>query len=354
MGHQDKRPYRMVLRIALLLCMGGLITSSYNNQTETALISTRQPPEEARHRGSSAGHATGSQRYRVEESTSPYEIDHYKELLVRAKKSRAIAGCSQLKELNSTFLCLFPQRQDMHLSLYRASAYIEKGRVMLTDNQVRQDIGFDGHDFMREDLLRYHKAFEKFKQETVEGHIAQETSFWNTFLLQKLQTHADLILIAAFDAPYMDIVISHELLHAQFFSNPIYQQTVSDFWNTRVPEAARRAVRHRLAEIYPTIEASNLPVRTAAKHQHARRVLLNEFQAYTLQIPEGENLQGLLDLTAPYRKGLRQYLVDCNVPPIRFGANSTLPPKSSGAKPCHLPTDSRTPHRDDNTVFTSR
>lgn len=311
---------RRLFTICLTVCLG-------NVQVAADAVKVITQSEES-HRGPLDCHPTGGQGYRVEEAISPYEVRHYKALLSCGKKERAMAGCAKLKELDSTLLCLFPRRQNMHLSLYRASAYIEKGEVLLTDEELRQDIGFDGHDLMREDLIRYYRAFNKFKHHTGEGHIAQEHSFWQNFLLKKLETHRNLILIAAFDVPYLDVVLSHELLHAQFFSDASYRQAVRNFWENQVEEAARQKIRDRLAELYPTIEALDVPEQAAAERRRAQNVLLNEFQAYTLQIPEGKHLQEMLDLTAPYRDGLRQYLVDCGVPPVRFGANQSLPSAS--------------------------
>lgn len=314
----------------MLLVIGCLIASGYNGQVKAG--------EEGHGPGVPTCRPTGGKFYRIEEAASPYEVKHYKDLLICGRKKRAMAGCSQLKELRSTILCLFPRRQDMHLSLHRASAYIEKGKVMLTDEQLRQDIGFDGHNLMRKDLMRYYMAFKRFKRDAGdEGRVVQENSFWNNFLLEKLKTHPDLILITAFDVPYMDLVVSHELLHAQFFSDPNYRQAVSDFWNKSVTEAHRTRIRNRLVTLYATIADLTVPNRSEQARQRARNVLLNEFQAYTLQIPEGDHLQDMLELTAPYRHGLRQYLTDCGVPPLEFGANKNRLPKSRSARSClHL------------------
>lgn len=226
-------------------------------------------------------------------------------------------------DIPGTHLAVFSQRQVMNTALSRASMYIEEGR-MASHSELVSGVRVwtaAGHDLTGPDLARFWKSFRKAKNRfefpKIFGEDLQiESDFWNFFLLPKLKENPRLVLLGvSADSPHEQIegTIGHELLHAQFFSNPLFQKTAQKFWKTQLSAKEQSAVKQRLS-------SSHYDVRN-------QFLLVNEFQAYTLQPIEMSGW--IATLQELYRDRLRRFLKRAGITPIQFRLTKPLTGKSA-------------------------
>lgn len=225
-------------------------------------------------------------------------------------------ACGRIAKLPDTHVCIFKDHKDMNLSLYRASHAIEIESVILSDRQLREHTGYDGHDLAGADLIRYYEkyrdAISRYRARGTQepanevGYIEVENEFREMYLEPEL--NANTILIAGFLRDDLDMIISHELYHAQFFGNESYRKAVMSFWDTEFVKLVGAAKKEKIRAVI------------AAEYDVKRNPLLlyNEFQAYALQLPLRSGQHNLISLMQPYKKPLAEYLTAQGEPPMQF------------------------------------
>lgn len=225
-------------------------------------------------------------------------------------------ACGRVAVLPDTHICIFRDHKDMNLSLYRASHAIEIESVILSDKQLREHTGYDGHDLAGADLDRYHEkyldAIARYRARATQdaegeiGYIEVENEFREMYLEPELSPNT--ILIAGFLRDDLDMIISHELYHAQFFSDESYRKAVMSYWDTEFVKLVGATRKEKIRAVI------------AAEYDVKRNPLLlyNEFQAYALQLPLRSGRHDLISLMQPYKKPLTEYLTAQGVPPMQF------------------------------------
>jgi hypothetical protein len=192
--------------------------------------------------------------------------------------AEGIMECREAVELSHTFVCLSFDQRNMNLAFMRASYFVERSQVILSHDDYSlksyiEDIG--GHDLKGQDLLRFYEASKlACEQSGNDKNIClnnQERELFEEFLLPEIKQNPNFVVItyAVKSSLYYESILSHEILHAQYFTQPKFQAVVDKFWAQNVSDPDKRAIKKMLSSIY---DVEN------------EYVLKNEFQAYVLQV----------------------------------------------------------------------
>jgi hypothetical protein len=219
--------------------------------------------------------------------------------------------CRPVSEISQVYLCQFNTILGMSNALNRATAFVEgvggtKGHVM-SQTEYRSSLSHTiivGHDLQGKDLLRYSAEATKACHPRVsEDFCARkvEKDFFENFVKPMIAIHPDFVVIAFAnqDSGWKDI-LSHEILHAQYFNVQTYRDTVDGFWHG-LTTSQKNEIVERLSILYDT---------------SSEYLMRNEFQAYLLQAgAESWMFADLLDL---YRKPLIKMLESNGHSPIQI------------------------------------
>ncbi len=195
-----------------------------------------------------------NQEYEVKvaqmKSTNSYPADGYTE-------------CRETLEIKGAYLCLSNTQKGMNSALARASGFIEgtfgnKGEVVEQTDATYQSYKdlIGGHDLRGADLLRFYQAATNLcsgnggKQEFCFN--SYEKDMFENFVIPYAQNSRDFVVITFANQSGMDWreVVTHEIMHAQYFNDSTYRQICDDFWETQVSEEDKETVRSRLSEYY--------------------------------------------------------------------------------------------------------
>ncbi len=223
--------------------------------------------------------------------------------------------CRETVEIPDAFLCQSSTRDEMNSALLRASFFIEglsdpsnKGRIKRQDDsdyEYYKDI-IGGHDLRGEDLLRFHK---KSQEECAAGKNdakvcadAFEKDMFETFIVPEASKRKNFVVItfASRDGSGWRDVVTHEIMHAQYFTQPLYKETVDAFWETDVSAQDKALVIASLSQYYDGSD---------------ELLMKNEFQAYMLMSGAESSLLG--NLVVKYRPALMKKLEAKGVKPIQ-------------------------------------
>jgi hypothetical protein len=206
-----------------------------------------------------------------------------------------------------TDLVLFRSLDAMNRILARPTAFLmETGKLRSHRSMARPEKKYErinGHD-AEESLLRtfaaeFAEEESGFKLPRREGDtvkLCQEREFWKEYLIERIERADHLILVGgSFEDVLLEGTLSHELLHALFYSDERTQRLVAEFWDTKVTDSDKRG-------IIDTFERSGYEVKKNPKMLHS------EFMAYLL---ERTASTGLLKSWVPeYSAELREHLTD--------------------------------------------
>ena len=129
----------------------------------------------------------------------------------------------------------------------------------------------------------------------------QEKEIFEKYILPTAQTHEKFVLITTNPTGgYYSEIVGHEILHAQYFLNEVYRNTVDDFWNTKVSDASKTTVKRALSSYDTTNDY----------------VMKNEFQAYILMY--GAENFSLRMLVSKYGPTLRATLKQNGTPAVEI------------------------------------
>jgi hypothetical protein len=226
-----------------------------------------------------------------------------------------LTECRESEELKDVFLCLSSSQKEMNAALLRASFFVEglsdrknKGKIIpQTDPGYRETMKqVNGHDLRSADLLRFHESAMRACETS--GRLpsicfnSRESEFFDRFILPRAAALPDFVLISFANRSSMGWheVVSHEILHAQYFANPVYREIVDRYFDTELSQAERVMVRHHLSGTYDTTD---------------ELLIRNEFQAYILMAgAETSLLQGFIK---DHRTPLMTSLANANLHPIQ-------------------------------------
>jgi len=260
---------------------------------------------------------------RVEPLRASNELDnwaaHIKQTAQDLKKQKkypetGYAECAETLEIKDAFLCFYDDPWKMNLALARASFYSEGGGGVTAGTLIRfssptyqRSLEYiAGHDIPSPALLEFYaKANEACAQKPNDADICPSQSekdvFENFILPVAKQEGHDFVVITTSLDPKMSYIeiASHEILHAQYFLEPVYRNTVDHYWHDVLTENQRQDVRTRLYD-YDT---------------NNDFVMRNEFQAYLLMA--GATQAQLGDLVPELRPPLEKLLTENGVPPVQ-------------------------------------
>ncbi len=221
--------------------------------------------------------------------------------------------CRMIEEIERVYLCASRDSGDMNRALMRASVYVEgldgnpRGTILDPESPVLAKIAADtaGHDLKREDLLRFYEDLQgRCEQEPELCPTPHERALFEGYILPLAEDESPFVVIA-----YPVIVeragqswhwiVSHEVLHAQYFMQPEYRATVDQFWRHQVADADKAFVKRFLGQSYDVSD---------------ELLLINEFQAYTLQAGNENNK---IPFIFRYRKKIEAALAALGKPELK-------------------------------------
>lgn len=208
----------------------------------------------------------------------------------------------ELRELRQVYVAIFPTLNKMNFVLGRPTVFLTEGGLLLNHKEMVNPENFDGyvgHD-LEENLLRHFAKLLMEKEEAMSypetkeagKNLCMEASFWEKFLWPSLNIRGNMILVAASEEYLLESTVSHEVHHAIFYGNRAFQRVVNKYWEENVSSKDRRGII-RVLKSYEYDVDNN------------KKLLLNEFFAYLLQIDAEEDV---LSDYVKYAKDLREFL----------------------------------------------
>jgi hypothetical protein len=172
--------------------------------------------------------------------------------------------CRWVAELPNVLLCASYEALAMNAMFERAGIFIEglqvkAGTVVKRDSDVFRSNAYSigGYDLLKRhagnhlDLVTYFAALDRA--------CAQDHELCNDpaeqamrELLERAWADKQAFVVVTFachGSVRDDKVISHELLHGQYFTDPAFRAAIDDYW-ARLPEADRAEVRDMLGSVY--------------------------------------------------------------------------------------------------------
>lgn len=218
----------------------------------------------------------------------------------------------EIADIPGTYTVMFNDLLFMNNAFQRASVYIEQKKWPFRGVDIFGILA-GGHDLKGPDLLRYLEAFKRDHAETVRAQgdgeyqrrIAMEAEFFDVVILPAIQKRGaenTVFLAGAADFGSMR-VISHEIWHAKFFTDPHFAQIARNYWE-RMPSADQDLFKDVAAEFKYDVKDQEL--------------MANEFQAYMLNrddvIPGKTAVeQKMKAMTDKLRPAFLEYLKDQGV-----------------------------------------
>jgi hypothetical protein len=223
---------------------------------------------------------------------------------------RGVTECRWVAELEHVLLCASSDKQAMNPALLRAAIFIEnQPRVVVTHDdpiytQLIERIG--GFDLLKRhpagthpDLVGYYAAVDQAcPRDPAMCNDPAEVAM--RALLERAWANRPSFVVLAVahrGTVAVDEAVSHEILHAQYFTNPRFRKVVEDYWAT-LSEATRARIRSELGSIY---------------NPKDDELIQNELQAYVLMSgAERSRFSTLLEHRAP----LAKLLADRGITPV--------------------------------------
>ncbi len=219
--------------------------------------------------------------------------------------------CAGVNEIVGAYICASYDQVNMNRALGRASFFVEgldgtpAGTVLKAkDPSVeRYNRLIGGHDLKSEDLLRFWAAVQSACEKDSSYCATNfEIDLFNTFIVPKSQEQERFVVITYASQSRMRYtdVVTHEIMHAQYFLDDAFRATADKFWNERVSETDRDAVRQILSSVY---DASN------------ELLMINEFQAYMLMADAEQHM--LRQFVGKYRQDLMDAMTAQGIEPVQ-------------------------------------
>jgi hypothetical protein len=197
-------------------------------------------------------------------------------------KHNGLTECREVKEIPGTHLCLSYKQKDMNLALARTAFFVEgtangvKGNIVPHNDPslLRYLSLFGGHDLTAEDVLSFYEAAQsECSTSNYDINIClneQELELYESYLLPKIRRNKNFVIITyslISRMKYQDVV-THEIVHAQYFTNSSFREITDRFWDEQVSDSDKIQIRAILSKHY---------------NVNDDYLMRNEFQAYLLQ-----------------------------------------------------------------------
>jgi len=223
--------------------------------------------------------------------------------------------CRWVAELPSVLLCASYDKSAMNAMLTRASIFIEglqvaAGTVVARDSGVyRSNVSsIGGFDLLKRhpsgkhpDLVSYYAALDRAcAKDRALCADAPEQAIRE--VLERAWADKPAFVVVTFACRGTvpdDMVISHELLHGQYFTDPAFRAVIDDYWAS-LAERDRAAVRELLGRLYDA---------------HDDELMRNELQAYALM--SGAESTVFSAVVDPHRAALLDALRARHIEPIQ-------------------------------------
>jgi len=239
--------------------------------------------------------------------------------------------CAPAKTLGRVLLCSSRHPGTLRTALLRASWYAEgspdsaKGVLRASGNAVFRSAKIAGFDLRSRDVQEFLAAVDTECRAHGRKRLCLNRAERSFFELvgEQMGESGEAFAIVAFPTMLSEeqylAAATHELLHAQFFLDANYADTVRGFWNELPPpspdggSSVRRSIEDKLGTHYDGVN---------------RELLINEFQAYLLQYaPERGPLR---ELVGKHAEGLRRRLSEAGSPPFEFHHEDSDPRRDPG------------------------
>jgi len=222
-----------------------------------------------------------------------------------------VTECRWVAELEQVLLCGNPDKEAMNPPLTRISIFVEnKPRVVVphADPLYRSLLyRIGGHDLMRRhprgthpDMTAFYAALDAAcaKDRTICGDESEQAM---RALLERAWVDKPSFVLLTFahhGGVPDDEAVSHEILHAQYFTDPKFRAAIDDYW-TGLGEGGRAAVRAHLGTFY---------------NPKDDELMANELMAYVLMSGAEQSRFGML--VDPYGPALAKLLASRGIKPI--------------------------------------
>jgi hypothetical protein len=243
-----------------------------------------------------------------------------------AEHALPITECRWVAELDQVLLCGSPDPEAMNSPLLRASIFVEnlprvvveRGHPLYRELMLR--VG--GHDLLKQhprgarlDLLGFYEALDAACAGD-RGLCADPGERAMRALLERAWADKPRFVLLAFarrGGVPDDEAVSHEILHAQFFSDARYRAVIDGYWRG-LPEAQRAAARAELGELY---------------NPDDEELIANELQAYVLM--SGAERSRFATLVEPHGPALARLLAARGLAPIAVQRRAPEPAPAAPA-----------------------
>jgi len=221
-----------------------------------------------------------------------------------------VTECRWVAEIANVLLCASTDLETMNPPLLRPAIFIEnRPRAIVSHNDplyadLLTKIG--GFDLLKRhpagthpDLMGYYAAIDRAcaADKTVCEDAAERAM---RELLERAWAGRDNFVVITFAARGSisdDEVVSHEMLHAQYFTDPGFRETIATYWNN-LPKKTRDGIRRELGVVYSASD---------------EELMQNELQAYALM--SGAETSRFSSLVV-HREPLQKALADRGIIPI--------------------------------------
>lgn len=241
------------------------------------------------------------------------DIDHWNAALAQKTlenselRKKGLMECAQVKELPAVILCNATKKHYMNMILTRASIFSEgtrgsqAGNLTSTNSEAYLKIErmAVGHDIPSNQLLNFWSQLQSAcAQQSLCPTKDEEEFFMRVVLPASREMPRFVVISYSLDTDWW-VTVTHEMLHAQYFLDPVYRETINQFWSESVSEKDRVDIKKILGAFY---------------NGNDEFVMKNEFQAYLLQKnPEQYELRSYVSV---YRERLLRKLQEAGVAPI--------------------------------------
>ncbi|AYE36749.1 hypothetical protein DB313_02790 [Borrelia turcica IST7] len=206
------------------------------------------------------------------------------------------------------YVLKFKQLRDQSLMLKRLAFFTEKknfrGKI-LSNKELENKKGWTGHNYRLEDIITFFNMAKKLniklnKEEIILRNIIITNKLANIEnQILKVKDKSKNIAFATYSedktmsrAAQM-IIFMHEILHMYFFTDNNIRKSISTFWNQNVLQKDKRAWIKFLDSKDYDIKSNNL--------------VINEFYAYTAQIPKEDIAEFLINTKYFPKSGTKNY-----------------------------------------------
>lgn len=217
-----------------------------------------------------------------------------------------------IKDAPGVYLLIVNGSVEMNTLLLRISTFVEIHPELYVGNQLYHQRAA-GHDLQGKDILKYIEAVKSNPLAFVASdsmdtsqqlRLNQEREFLFETILPLLHKNSNSVFLGVFSDGKLR-VISHEFLHAQFFTNPEIKSSVINFWQNKVHQDDKLAFKEAVKIHYNTAD---------------EELMANEFFAFILEKDAEINFKYnsvMLALVTKYKEAYLDYFAAKNIKVVR-------------------------------------